>query len=56
MYLFKEFILTYPLRLDPALMHEEQAAPQVISEVVDYLKKEHIYENLLRLLGCVKAK
>lgn len=56
MYLFKEFILTYPLRLDANSMQEEGAAPKIIADVVDFLKKEQIYEVLLRLLGCVKAK
>jgi hypothetical protein len=39
MYLFKEFILTYPLSSDPTEMQEEGAAPKTLAEVVDYLKK-----------------
>jgi hypothetical protein len=37
-------------------MQEEGAAPKIIADVVDFLKKEQIYDVLLRLLGCVKTK
>jgi hypothetical protein len=56
MELFKEFILTYPVKVDPNEMQEEGGAPKNIADVVDYLKKESIYDVLLRLLNVVKTK
>ena len=56
MYLFKEFILTYPAKLDPNEMVEEDGTPKVVGDVIEYLKKEQIYEVLLRLLASAKAK
>lgn len=56
MYLFKEFILTYPAKHDPNEMQEEGGAPRIIRDVVEFLKKEQIYEVLMRLLAGAKAK
>jgi hypothetical protein len=38
MVLFKEFILTYPTKLEANGMAEEQDCPQTIKEVIVYLK------------------
>lgn len=55
MYLFKEFILTYPPKLDPQEMQEE-GAPRTVADVVVFLKQERIYETLVKLLGVAKGK
>lgn len=56
MYLFKEFILTYPAKLDPQEMQEEGAAPKTVADVIVFLKQEKIYETIVKLLGVAKAK
>jgi hypothetical protein len=37
-------------------MQEEGGAPRVVGDVIEFLKKEQIYEVLLRLLAAAKAK
>ena len=56
MHLFKEFILTYQTKNEVIVGEIEENCPKTITDVVDYLKKEHIYEIILRLLGQNKAK
>lgn len=56
MYLFKEFILTYPAKLEPQEMQEEGAAPKTVGDVIVYLKQENIYETIVKLLAVAKAK
>jgi hypothetical protein len=56
MYLFKEFILTYQTKNEVAEGEIEENCPKTIADVVNYLKNEHIYDIILRLLGQNKAK
>ena len=56
MYLFREFILTYPVKPDPEAIQEEGDMPIIIKEVITYLKNENIYDNVLRLLAAVKTR
>ncbi len=56
MYLFKEFILTYQTKNEVVEGEIEENCPKTITDVVNYLKNEHIYDTILRLLGQNKAK
>lgn len=54
--LFREFILTYPKKLDQVAIEEETNSPQTIKEVIVYLKQENIYDIVIRLLGSAKIR
>ena len=56
MYLFKEFILTYQTKNEVAEGEIEENCPKTITDVVNYIKNQHIYDIILRLLGQNKAK
>ena len=56
MHLFREFILTYPTKLDPTVLIEEGDTPHTIKEVLAYLKVHNIYDDVLRLLTVTKSK
>lgn len=67
MSLFREFILTYPAypnqitedkdkKSEVIIIEDKPGVPRTVTEVVDYLKKEKIYDSLLRLLSLVKGK
>ena len=56
MRLFREFILTYPNKIDPNAINEEGDFPHTIKEVIDYLKTQNIYDDILRLLAATKTR
>lgn len=56
MHLFREFILTYPSKVDPNVLLEEGTVPHTIKEVLAFLKEQRIYEDVLRLLAVTKSK
>lgn len=56
MVLFKQFIETYPKKLESTDLIEQGDYPKTIKQVIAFLKKENIYETVLKLLANVKNR